>query len=163
MHITGKGISYLDICERKLWLFHHGIRPEMENVNVQLGMHIQETTFPRKEKDLPLGEIGVVDWADFKDGVIHETKKGKAPGKGDEIQVLYYLWWLNEHGVQVSKAVIHYPKQKKTKEVYWNKDAEAHVMNAVARYEKIASLAHPPAVENFKFCKSCAYFEICYA
>lgn len=34
----GKEIYYLHICRRKLWLFNHGIRPEMENDHVRIGM-----------------------------------------------------------------------------------------------------------------------------
>lgn len=163
MHITGKEVSYLYICKRKLWLFRHGLRPELENVNVQIGMHIQETTFKREEKDIPIGEIGVIDWASFKHGVIHETKKGKTPGKGDVAQVRYYMWWLNGHGIKVDECKIHYPKMKKTETVPWNDEAGKQAERDVTACREILDQPKPPAIERFPFCKSCAYFELCYA
>jgi CRISPR-associated exonuclease Cas4 len=54
MHITGTEVSYLYICHRKLWLFHHGIRMEAENTHVQIGRLIQEETFSRHPKEIPL-------------------------------------------------------------------------------------------------------------
>jgi CRISPR-associated exonuclease Cas4 len=162
-HLTGTEISYLYICKRKLWLFHHGIKPENEHVNVQIGKHIQETTFTREEKDIPLGDAGVIDWASFKHGVIHETKKGKTPGKGDVAQVRYYMWWLNKHGVKVDEARIHYPKLKKTETVPWNEEGKKKAEKDIKETREILNLDKPPAIYKYPYCKSCAYVELCYA
>ena len=162
-HITGTEISYLYICKRKLWLFHHGIKPENENINVQIGKHIQETAFKREEKDIPIGDVGVIDWAAFKHGIIHETKKGRTPGKGDEAQVRYYLWWLNKNGIAVNEAQIHYPTMKKTKVVKWNEDTDKQAELDVAACREIIGQAKPPAVCQYPYCKSCAYVELCYS
>ncbi|MDD5502972.1 MAG: CRISPR-associated protein Cas4 [Candidatus Thermoplasmatota archaeon] len=163
MHITGKEISYLYICKRKLWFFRHGLRPELENDNVRIGMHLNETAFRREEKDIPIGEAGVIDWAAFKHGIIHETKKGRSPGKGDEAQVRYYLWWLNDNGIRVSEAQIHYPKMKKTNVVKWTEAAKIQAELDVAACRKIIEEPKPPEVCKYPYCKSCAYMELCYS
>jgi CRISPR-associated exonuclease Cas4 len=161
--ITGTEISYLYICKRKLWLFHHGIKPENENIDVQIGKHIQDNTFKREEKDIPIGEVGVIDWAAFKHGIIHETKKGKTPGKGDVAQVRYYMWWLNKNGIRVKEAQIHYPKKRQTQTVDWNELAAEQAEQDVKSCHEIINHPQPPAVHEFPYCKSCAYFEICYS
>ena len=163
MHITGKEISYLYICKRKLWFYRHGMRPELEHVNVQIGMHIQDTTFKREEKDIAIGEIGVLDWAAFKHGIIHETKKGKTPGKGDVAQVRYYMWWLNKNGVRVDECKIHYPKMRRTESVPWNDTADEQVEQDLLDTRAILDLPKPPAIHKYPYCKSCAYFELCFA
>ena len=163
MHVTGKEISYLYVCERKLWLFRHGLRPELENVNVQIGMQLQETAFKREEKDIPIGEVGVIDWAAFKHGIIHETKKGRTPGKGDEAQVRYYLWWPNGNGVRVTEAQIHYPTMRKSKTVPWDEAAKALADQDIAACLEIVRQPRPPAVQPHPYCKSCAYMELCHA
>ncbi len=161
--ITGTEISYLYICKRKLWLFHHGIKPENENINVQIGKHIQETSFKREEKDIPIGEVGVLDWAAFKHGVIHETKKGKTPGKGDVAQVRYYMWWLNDNGIRIKEAQIHYPKFRKTQTVAWSDDANTQALTDMDDCRLVLDQPKPPAIIKYPYCKSCAYFELCYA
>ena len=161
--ITGTEMAYLHICRRKLWLFHHGLRPEQEHVNVQIGRHIHETTFERHDKDIPLGDIGVIDWEQLKHGVIHETKKGKSPKAADRAQVGYYLWWLNTHGVMVRACRIHYPTTKQTVEIEWGPDVIAEVEANLAAARQVVSLAKPLDQARLPYCKSCAYEELCFA
>lgn len=161
MEFTGKELNYLHVCRRKLWLFRHGIRPELENDLVQLGMLLGEETFTRQEKEIPIGEAGVLDWADFKDGVIHETKRGRAPGGGDEAQVRYYLAWLNNRGIQAHEAVIHYPRRRETVVVPWDEATEQMVKQDLAECEEVVKGPVPAAVRR-PFCKNCAYEEICF-
>ncbi len=161
MEFTGKELNYLHVCRRKLWLFRHGIRPEMESDLVQLGMLLDEVSFPRQSKEIPIGEVGVLDWADFKDGVIHETKMGKTPGGGDEAQVRYYLAWLNQHGVRAHEAVIHYPRRRATTTVTWEGDAEQLVRQDLVECERVVTGPIPNAVRR-PYCKRCAYEEICF-
>ena len=163
MHITGKEISYLYVCKRKLWLFRHGMRPELENDNVRIGMHLNDTAFKREEKDIPIGEIGVIDWAAFKHGVIHEIKKGRTPRHGDAAQVRYYLWWLNQNGIRVTEARIHYPKIKKMQVIKWNDTVKLQAEQDQSACHELLAQAVPPAVQPYPYCKSCAYMELCYA
>ncbi len=165
INITGTEIAYLYICRRKLWLFHHGIRPENEHVNVQIGRYIQESTFTRHDnkKELVLGNIGVVDWAELDKGVIHETKKGKAPAKAEEAQVRYYMWWMRGRGMQIHTAVVHYPKQKRTREIPWSDAMEAAVADDLAQAAEIVQAPAPPPLAPKNICKNCAYQEFCFA
>lgn len=163
MLITGKEIEYLHVCIRKLWLFHNGIRPEMENQNVQIGMLIGGTTFPRHEKEIPLGEIGVIDWAEFKHGRIHETKKSKCPENAEIAQTRYYLWWLRRNGAHIDTCIIHYRKQKETRELKWDDSMSIDVENDLKRAREIIELTVPPDFNELKYCKSCAYFDFCIA
>lgn len=161
--ITGQEISYLHICERKLWLFRHGIRPEMEYGNVQIGMLIGEKSFSREKKEIPLGEWGVLDWADFDGGIIHETKKGRSPGHGDRAQVGYYLWLLNTHGVRVDQAQIHYPVIRKTDVVEWNDECARQVENDIMTVRDLVRRETPPPLIRKGICRKCAYEEVCFA
>ena len=161
MQFTGKELNYLHVCHRKLWLFHHGIRPELENQLVQLGMQLGEQTFIRHEKEILIGEVGVLDWADFKSGVIHETKRGHSPGGGDEAQVSYYLYILNSHGINARAAVIHYPRKKETKTVLWNDEAEQFVKTDLVACENVVK-GNIPGVNRKPYCRNCAYEEMCF-
>ena len=165
INITGTEMAYLYICHRKLWLFHHGIRPENENANVQIGRFIQESSFTRHEnkKEVVLGEIGVVDWAELDKGVIHEIKKGKAPFMAEEAQVRYYMWWLRARGVNVHTCIIHYPKQKRTDELTWSADMEQSVTADLAEARRVVENPEPPLSANGAICRSCAYEEFCFA
>lgn len=161
--ITGTEMAYLYICRRKLWLFHNGIRPENENVAVQIGRHIGESTFKRANKELKLGDIGVVDWAELQHGVIHETKKAKCPMDADIAQVRYYLWWMRAQNMNVDRCIIHYPKQKRTNEIVWEEGMTQQVEEDLASARAIVSRPAPPPYQPLKWCKNCAYAEFCMA
>jgi CRISPR-associated exonuclease Cas4 len=163
--ITGTEIAYLHVCPRKLWLFHHGIRPENEHSNVQIGRFVQETSFTRheNEKELVLGNIGVVDWAELDKGVIHEIKKGKAPFGAEEAQVRYYMWWLRARGVNVHTCIIHYPKQKRTRVLPWIAEMEESVGADLTKARRIVESSQAPLPAAGTICKSCAYEEFCFA
>ena len=161
MEFTGKELNYLHVCHRKLWLYRHGIQPELESDLVQLGMLLGEQSFSRQEKDIAIGDNAVLDWADFKDGVIHETKRGPAPGGGDEAQVRFYMSVLNSNGVPVREAVIHYPTKRKTVTVPWNQNMAELVKADIAECEAVVSGPVPPA-ERKAFCRNCAYEEMCF-
>lgn len=165
INITGTEMAYLYICRRKLWLFHHGIRPENEHVNVQIGRFIQESTFTRHEnkKEIVLGSIGVVDWAELNKGIIHEIKKGKAPAHAEDAQVRYYMWWMRTHGMGIHTGIIHYPKQKRTRKLLWTQDMEEAVIKDLADARNVVKAATPPAFDGMAICKSCAYQEFCFA
>ena len=163
--ITGTEIVYLYICHRKLWLFRKGIRPENEHANVQMGKFIQESTFLRHQnkKEIPLGHIGRVDWAELDKGIIHEVKKGRAPSKAEDAQTRYYLWWMRSKGIPVTECVIHYPKQKRTKKLSWDLKVAKAVEQDLAEVRKIISLSMVPPLTEKTYCKSCAYEEFCFA
>jgi CRISPR-associated exonuclease Cas4 len=161
--ITATALTYLKICRRKLWLHAHGIRIENENVNVQIGKHIQQTTFDRHEKDIPLGEIGVIDWAEFKNGVLHETKKGKVPSSADELQVKYYMSWMRRNGIEVNMTMIHYPQQRRTKEIGWHENMHEEVDAAVVEAQGIVEQDVPPPVIRLPYCKTCAFHDFCFS
>lgn len=162
IHVSGTEIVYLHVCKRKLWLFRHGIRPESENVNVQLGRLIHDESFSRQEKDIQIGDAAVIDWANFKDGVIHETKKGKTPGKGDVEQVKFYMYQLKKRGLRVTSAKIHYPAAKRTVDVPWEDDIIPHVEQKIDECKKVILSEKIPPLVLYPYCKSCAYQELCY-
>lgn len=161
VELTGTDLNYLHVCPRKLWLFRHGIRLEHENELVQLGALLGETSFSREEKEIPIGEAGVLDWADFKDGVIHETKHGKAPGGGDEAQVRYYLYYLNARGIRAHRAILHYPGKRETATVEWNETASQQVLSDLNACERLLAGPVPAAIRR-SYCKRCAYEELCF-
>ncbi len=161
--LTGKEINYLHVCKRKLWLFAHGIRPELEFDNVQIGMLLQQESFSREKKEIPIGDYGVLDWADFADGIIHETKKGRSIPEADEAQAAYYLWALRQNGVNVHTAEIHYPSLRKTKTVEWSDTVSHQIDNDIRQAELVISSAETPELVKKNICKNCAFEEYCFA
>lgn len=166
MIITATHINYLHICRRKLWLFSNGLNMEHSSDIVAEGRLIGEESYPqRAERYTELVLDGVkIDFYDAKNKVVHETKKSDKVELAHEAQVKYYLWKLEQNGVEEATGIIEYPKLRQTTVVPALTDADRL---AIQQWEqdilKIIENEQIPKPINAKICKQCSYFEFCYA
>ncbi len=157
---TGTEVGYYFICRKKLWWFHHGIQMERENDRVKLGKLVHENSYNRQKKEISIDGKIVLDWQS--DGVIHEVKLSDKMEAAHEFQLLYYLYYLKQKGVENLKGQIDYPKLRQTQTVELTHEKEAELETALTEMEKITAAEKPPEVEFMKICNSCSYAELCW-
>jgi len=160
--LTGTHINYFFVCKRKLWLFEHGITMEHTSDTVLLGKLIDESSYERQDKRLNIDGSIVIDWFDEKTGVIHEVKKSDRMEEAHTWQVLYYLWFLKQRGMDHLKGEIDYPKLKQKVEVILTAEREEQLHKVLSEVEKVLMRADPPERLNRRFCKSCSYVDFCW-
>ena len=161
--ITGTQIQYYYVCHRKLWLFTHHVTMEQTYDVVYQGKILGETSYSREKKDLALDAGVVVDWLDVQDGVLHETKRGKSVEEAHRWQVKYYLWIARQKGINVSKGMINYPRLKRMEEVVLTGADVKRLEKITAEIHAIIHRETPPNRINKKFCRKCAYYELCWS
>lgn len=159
--ITGTEFNYYHICRRKLWLFSHGIQMEQESDNVLLGKLIHEHSYQREKKEILIDGAIRIDFLD--ENVVHEVKKSNRMEESHIAQVLYYIYCLRQKGVDISKGIINYPKQRRTTEVELTEEKEHEIAGTIEEVKETEALITPPDVLNSKICKKCGYEEFCYA
>lgn len=165
MQITGTHFNYYYVCHRKLWLFANGINMEHTSELVAEGKLIHENSYPfRSEKYTEIELDGIkIDYYDARNRVVHEIKKSKSHKVAHEWQVKYYLYVLKQNGVPDAKAVLEYPKLRKTMEVDLSNEDEALVEKMKLEIESLlTSEVCPPRINQSK-CKNCSYFDFCYS
>ncbi len=162
MTITGTHINYYFVCKRKLWLFSSGIQMEQTSDTVLMGKIIDAGSYERKEKAIDIDESIVIDWLDEKSGVIHEVKKSDSMEEAHRWQVLYYLWYLKQKGVEGLKGEIDYPKLKQKVTIELTPDDEHRMLGIHEAIETVVNAEKPPDKNTKKFCKTCSYFELCW-
>jgi CRISPR-associated exonuclease Cas4 len=159
MHITGVKISYYYICHTKLWLFSHNITMERENEYVEMGKFLHESTYSG-HKELNVGDISI-DFVRRGDVVeVHEIKKSKAMEKAHKMQVLYYLHYLKQRGIN-AVGIIDYPKQRRRLEINLTEEDEREIEQTIKDIARINNGPMPPPRRK-KICKKCAYYEFCF-
>lgn len=157
---TGTEVGYYFICRKKLWWFHHGIQMETESDRVKLGKVVHENSYERKKKEISIDNKIVLDWQS--DGVIHEVKLSDSMEEAHEFQLLYYIFYLKQKGVENLTGQIDYPKLRQTKEVELTAEKELKLKETLAEMGKIVLMDAPPEVGFMKICKSCSYAELCW-
>ena len=168
--------SYYLICPRKAWLVRQGIWMEQESEDVALGRLLDETSYSRSEKHLDLFAtttagiplVGKIDRAMLKEGILHETKKGRSCQDAHQWQVRFYLWLLKLNGVSSPggspfRGQIDYPALRRSEPVEL---LDEHVAQLAAQTEELVNLLssdQPPArISQRAFCRKCAFEELCY-
>lgn len=164
MHLTATHINYFHICHRKLWLFANGINMEHTSDTVAEGKLIGETTYPQRAEKYTEIEIGgsKIDFYDAKNKVIHEIKKSSSMEAAHEWQVKYYIWLLEQNGVEGAKGILEYPKLRETKEIELTTEDKNYLQQVVNEIERLVNSETCPPRINSKICKKCSYYDFCY-
>lgn len=161
--VSGMLISYLLICQRKVWLAGHAIEPYREHELLALGRLLQETAYQRKRKELSLPGMKV-DLITPRDGdalLIGEVKRSPRMQHAQQLQLGYYLLRLREAGV-TARGELRYPEQRIVEPVELTPELEAAVRAAMREVEELLARPLPPPAQRLSACANCAYYEFCW-
>lgn len=164
MNITPTHIAYYVICKRKLWLFSHGIKMEETSDTVYEGHLISETSYPQRAQKYTELDLGVakIDYYDPEEKLVHEVKKSDKLEYAHEWQVKYYLYLLEDYGIDSPQGLLEYPKLRKTKDIHLNPQDRQFLDLAIEDARTIINQDECPEVINKPVCNRCSYFEFCY-
>lgn len=161
MNITGIMVYYYFVCQRRLWYFINQINMEQNSELVQIGKILDETTYTREKKQILIDNTINIDFIKNK-AVLHEVKKTKAIEEAGIWQIKYYIYYLENKGVEDISAKIDFPLLRETKEVILENDDREILKNVIKEVEEIAKMDKPPKMINSRICNKCSYFDMCY-
>ncbi|UGV41622.1 CRISPR-associated protein Cas4 [Methanococcoides orientis] len=160
--ITGVKINYYHICHTKLWLFSHNIVLEREDENVNIGKLLHEDRYSKNKKDITIDNTISIDFVKKRNDIIelHDIKKTKKMEDAHLRQMLYYIYYLKQRGID-AQGVMNYPLLNQTKEIVLTEDDEKKIENDIEHIEEIVTgrMPHP---KRLRICSKCAYFEFCF-
>ncbi|AEW01074.1 CRISPR-associated protein Cas4 [Niastella koreensis] len=164
MNINATLINLYHVCKREMWLHANGIRMEQTSDTVAEGKLIGETTYPQRAEKYTELEIGgsKIDFYDAKNRVIHEVKKSDSMEEAHEWQVKYYIWLLEQNGIEGVKGVLEYPKLRQTKNIEFTDEDQNYLRKTVQQIEAIIGGESCPPVIKARLCKQCSYYDFCY-
>ena len=159
-HFTGTQINYYFVCKRKLWLFSHNMEMENESDLVLLGKLLHERSYKRKLKEVGIGRIKI----DFIEKAleIHEVKRSRKIENAHVYQLLYYLYFIKRYTNKIMKGVLNYPLLKKKVNVELTAEKEKEIQSLLKNISDIIDMEKPPEADWIKYCKTCAYRELCW-
>lgn len=157
---NGIKINYLYVCERKLWLFDRGIQMESKSDKVLMGKLLADYSYPYdKKREVLIDNLINIDI--IGENEIREVKYSNRLADADRIQILYYLYYLKQLGIE-KRGIINYPKMRKREEIILTPEGEKEVENALIRVQEILSMERPPELKKKPYCTKCAYYEFCW-
>jgi CRISPR-associated exonuclease Cas4 len=162
--MTATHLNYFFICHRKLWLFTQGIHMEHTSEAVAEGKLIGENSYlqrPEKYREVEIAG-SKIDHYNAKDKVVHEIKKSDSMEAAHEWQVKYYIWLLEQNGVQGVTGLLEYPVIRQKKEVILSSSDREYLLEVINKIKTIINSDICPQVIHAKICKSCSYHDFCY-
>lgn len=163
MNITGTHFNYFRICPRKLWLFHNGIQMEQTSDLVYEGKLIHENSYPFRSDRFREVEIGgiKIDYYDHRNRIVHEIKKSDKREEAHIWQLKYYLYVLEQCGIENPAGILEYPKLRKTEDVTLSEADRVEIVEILNKIETICSGEKCPEMLPVGSCRSCSYFDFC--
>jgi len=162
--ITGTLIWYAMICDREVWLMAHEIEPERDDARLEWGRFLGEITYSRtrrKEISLPGMRLDLVE-SEGPRLVVGEVKSSSRFVDAARMQVLFYLWRLREMGVE-AEGELRFPEERRRAKVVLDEEGEQQLKAVMERVEAIRGLPQPPPAKRIRYCRSCAYRELCWS
>ena len=129
---------------------------------VALGQLLHELSYGEEKKGI---EIGSAKFDFIRRGdkiIINEVKKSDKIEEAHIWQLLYYLFILKKRGVK-AEGLIRYPKLRKIEKVKLTEEKEEKIKQILKEIRKITNYPIPPRPINKPYCKSCSYYELCFA
>jgi CRISPR-associated exonuclease Cas4 len=164
MLITGTHINYYFSCHRQLWLFANNIQMEHTHDAVSEGKLIHETSYPQrsaKYEEIAIDGIKI-DFYDTKNKVVHEIKKSSKLHQAHLWQVKYYIYILEQNGVDGVTGILEYPKERKTEEIYLSNVDREEIKLMQKEIFEIINSEQVPQLEKTTRCKNCSYYDFCF-
>lgn len=158
-------INLYHVCKRETWLHANGIRMEHTSDTVYEGKMIHETSYPQRSEKYTELEIGgsKIDFYDAKNKVIHETKKSNSVEEAYLWQVKYYIWLLEQNGIEGVTGLIEYPKLRERLKVELVEADRAQLSVVVKEIVHLVNQDIVPPKIKKSFCAKCSYFEFCWS
>lgn len=166
-------INLYRVCTRGCWLHANGINMEQTSDLVADGKLIEEESYLQRSKKYSQVELfisfegvnlsGKIDFFDTINKVVHETKRSNKVEVAHIWQVKFYLWLLQLNEIEAEKGVIEYPRLREKEDVFLGLSDINYLQTTVKELKKLVKSEYCPPVINAKICKSCSYYDFCYA
>ena len=160
VRISGLFVQYYHVCKRKVWFMSRGIDIDRGAANIRRGTHIDETSYQNKRSSFQINNRIALDILDS--GKVMEVKASSTLEKPSQMQLLYYLWYLDNILDIQREGVLAYPAERKREKVSLTRENEAAVERTIRGIIDIVENETPPELEKKPYCDSCSYQDICW-
>ncbi|BBG23260.1 CRISPR-associated protein Cas4 [Sulfuracidifex tepidarius] len=153
--ITGTLIWYSKVCPREVWYMARHVTPFEGHSKLEKGRAIHQIY----GDELPISLDGMkIDAFRKEDRTVVEIKSSSRHVESAMAQTNYYLYRLKEVGLEC-EGEVYVPKKDERIRVTLDEEKVKKDMEEVRR---IVESGSPPPRVRIKFCRRCAYKDLCW-
>jgi CRISPR-associated exonuclease Cas4 len=137
------------------------------------GKWISETTYPQRSEQYTEIEVKAfyqdihlvakIDFYDARNRVVHEVKKSDKLEEAHIAQVQFYLYVLEQNGVESPTGILEYPKLRQTLPIpTLSAETRSQIESWLWEIASILKSSQPPEAIRKSYCKTCSFFDFCF-
>ncbi len=158
--LHGLHFQHVGLCERRAWMYLHGVNFAHWNKHVQIGTAQHVTSYTRDHSTVGLFGLAPdrVDWAAK---IVYESKgtAGAKDAVGD--QTAFYAVMLSIASGETWRAVTTVLSNRRQREVQLTSERLERLWHASERLEILAAQSTVPKVQRIALCESCSLAAFC--
>lgn len=159
-HVTGEMMQFYAICKRELWFRSRHLHVDPHNPGIVRGTDVDEHSYPDRRRSVSIRRTITIDL--LESGEVVEVKPSSRVTRGARLQLLFYLWYLQEVLGESRDGVLAYPTERKRERVSLGPDEKEEVEEAIRGIHSVVSDDEPPPAERKDVCGSCTYHDLCW-
>ncbi|NPA80252.1 MAG: CRISPR-associated protein Cas4 [Thermotogae bacterium] len=163
MVANGTLVWYYFICKRQVWFMGRGIEPYHDNPLLAEGRTISQIVFSRITEGREVLIDNRIKIDILKGNVVMEVKKSSRYLEASRMQLLFYLYYLKRFKGVDASGILVFPDERKRKRIKLTEEDVRRLEEVISDIEDIVSRDSPPDPVKTRYCRKCAYKEMCWA
>ncbi|WP_435066704.1 CRISPR-associated protein Cas4 [Haloplanus sp. C73] len=159
--LTGVMFQYYAVCERELWFLSRDVEIDRDTPAIVRGSIVDDSAYSDKRRDVRVDGIIAIDVLDS--GEILEVKPSSSMTDPARLQLLFYLWYLDEVTGVEKTGVLAHPTEKRRETIELTPEIRTEVESAIRGIREVVTAESPPPAEEKPVCDSCAYHDFCWS
>jgi len=160
-HVTGVMMQYDAVCERELWFASRHLEIDRDNPAVVRGTNVDKSAYPEQRRNVSIDGTIAIDV--LEDGRVMEVKPSSTLVEPAELQLSYYLWYLERVVGIKREGVLAHPTERRRETIELTDDRIEWVEESIRDVHDVVSRDSPPPAEEKPFCESCAHHDFCWS
>lgn len=160
--LTGREIRSFYLCKRQF--YYRQVNTPIRNYNQHLlqGISTEENSYKRQSSDTEIIDSMILP--DFlKNSKIVEVKDAKKIREADELQLKYYMWYINEKFGFDYDGELRLRNQNESKEIQYSKEVKMEVEAILTEVYEFISQSSLPVFSEKPICDNCMYKDLCWS
>ncbi len=158
--LHGLHFQHVDLCERRAWMYLHGVNFAQWHSRVAVGAAKHLTSYGRDRSTRGLFGLAP-DRVDWEHRVVYENKGTAGAVEAASDQTAFYAVMLSIASGETWKAVTHILSTRRRREVELDQHRLDSLWRGSERLEALAATQQVPSAERIDLCASCSLAMFC--
>ena len=160
LNLHGLHFQHVKLCERRAWMYLHGVNFAQWNEHVAVGTAKHLTSYARDRSTVGLFGLAP-DRVDWENRIVYENKGTGGAVEASSDQTAFYALVLSIVSGEEWQAMTHILSTKRKRAVPLDEKRLQSLWESSLRLEELARQAEVPKASRIALCDTCSFALFC--